>query len=856
VGFVAAKYVRQTLVWSSIAFALWLAALPLSQRRHFDRHREQRGPFPSDWFMLQRTWPDEKINVDDYRAAWRAADALKTRHALDDQPPWIPVGPTNIGGRVADIVGHPSNSNIFYIAAASGGIFKTVDGGATWQAIFDHATGLSMGALAMDVQHPDTIYAGTGEACSAGYSYFGSGIYRTTDGGASWAHIGLDDSRYIARVVVETENPQSVWVAAMGELFGPGGQRGVFHSTDGGASWNQSLFVNDSTGASDVVVHPTNPQIVFAAMWQRYRTPNVRQAGGMGSGVFRSTDGGATWQRLTNGLPARAANIGRIGLAISESNPNVMYAIYADDPGNFRGVYRSSDAGETWNRTNDGTLNNLYSNFGWYFGNIRVRPDNPNIVFVLGVTLYRTTDGGQSWQGVGSQVHVDHHALWFLPAQPYQILLGNDGGVYRSINNGNSWSFLPGLPINQFYAAAVDARSAVHRMGGTQDNGTLLTEGGGLGDWSNVFGGDGFYCQINPTNSNILYAESQYGYLGRSTDGGQSFFSILDGIDPAERTNWSTPVVIAPGDPHMLYYGAQRLYRTSNGGATWSAISPDLTGGGVGGNLVFGTITTIAASPVNSTVIYVGTDDAHVWGSQNDGASWTDCSNGLPQRWITQVVPDVAADSVVYVCVSGYRNAEQDAHVFRSMNFGATWQSISGDLPSGPVNDLVVDPQRQGRLYAATDLGAYMTDDLGVHWMELGTDLPRVPVIDLVLHEATQQLFAATYGRSMFSLDLTRLTVHDQRSAPNVSASYFLLRSYPNPFNAATSIEFTLPRDGKATMYVYDMIGRSVTTLFDGPQKRGTSRVLWTPEHLPSGNYFVRLTQGNEFQTIKITLLR
>ena len=777
------------------------------QPQHSKRHEGRPGPFPSDWFMQQRIWPDQTISTEDYLAAYSASAQL--RHSpLDEQPPWNPVGPTNIGGRVTDIVGHPTNSSIFYVAAASGGIFKTTNGGTTWTPIFDEAPVQSMGALAMDLAHPDTVYVGTGEANSAGYSYFGAGLYRTADGGQSWTHLGLTETRYIARVVVDQENPQSLWVAAMGELFVTNNERGVYHSTDGGSTWERELFVNDSTGASDVVLHPQNSQIVFAAMWQRIRDTENRDVGGHGSGIFRSLDGGENWERLTDGLPPQGENVGRIGISISESNPNILYACYADHPGYFAGVYRSSDGGNTWAQTNDDALEDIYSNFGWYFGNIRVRPDNPDVVFILGVGLGRTTNGGQSWTYADDGVHVDHHALWFHPAQPTTILLGNDGGMYHSINNGNSWSFLTGLPVNQFYAASVDYQLPQRRYGGTQDNGTMRTLTGGADDWQEIYGGDGFYALVDPTNSNRIWSEYQYGGLGRSDDGGQNFDYLMWDI-PDERINWSMPVALDPDDAHIVYIGTERVYRSTNYGDNWTPISPDLTDGGGNGNLIFGTVTTIAVSPVNSQVIYAGTDDANVWSTQNGGANWQNRSDGLPDRWITRVVPDPNQVNVVYVTVSGYRNNEQDAHLFYSDDYGATWQNISGILPMGPLNDVVPDPEISGRLYVASDFGTFVTPDLGQHWMLLGEDMPVVPVIQLVLHNPTRVLTAATYGRSMYALNLAELTLN--RAPVISSATPADLDTIIAPQTITFSIEASDPDEDPITI-VWTRNGDTVST--------------------------------------------
>ena len=749
-----------------LAVVLLLGQSSRSLELFKENDEEEGGPFPSDWFMKQRLWPDQTITVSDIVAAHQVASSFHHSH-LDEQPPWEPVGPNNIGGRITDIVGHPSNSQIFYVAAASGGVFKTINGGITWTPIFEDAPVQSIGALAMDYSHPDTVYVGTGEANSAGYSYFGTGIYRTNNGGTSWTHLGLAESRYIARIVVEQDNPQSVWVAAMGELFVTNPERGIYHSLDGGLTWDRVLFVNDSTGASDVVVNPLTPDVVYAAMWQRIRDPEHRDAGGFGGGIFRSLNSGQTWERLQDGLPPQSEAVGRIGLAVSESDPDVLYAIYADDPGNFAGIYRTNDGGNTWARTNDGNLAELYSNFGWYFGNIRVRPDNSNVVFALGQGLARSADGGANWSIIANSVHVDHHAMWFYPAQPTTVLLGNDGGMFRSINNGNSWTQLNGLPVNQFYAASVDYQLPQRRYGGTQDNGTLRTLTGNANDWSEIYGGDGFYALVDPTNSNRIWAEYQYGGLSRSDDGGDNFNWLMWNI-PDDRINWSMPVILDPNNPSIVYIGTHRIYRGTAYGDEFNVISPDLTDGGGGGNLIFGTVTTIGISPVNSQVIYAGTDDANVWVTQNGGASWQNHSNGLPNRWITRVVPDPNQVNVVYATVSGYRNNEQDAHLFYSDNYGETWQNINGTLPMGPLNDIVPDPEIPNRLYVASDFGTFITPDLGQHWLALGEDLPAVPVIQFVLHNPTRTLTAATYGRSMYTLDLNDLTLNQ---APVISSA-------------------------------------------------------------------------------------
>lgn len=722
--------------------------------------KEFPGPFPSDWFMVQRTWPEPYL--DPQHVLNGAAEAARLRRStLDEDPFWIQRGPTNIGGRLTDIVGHPTDDNTFYIASAAGGVFKTTDSGLNWTPITDGFPTPSMGALAIDPVNPETIYCGTGEANSANDSYFGSGIYKSINGGDTWQQSGLTNSRFIARVVVHPEDPTNIWVASMGELFTSGGERGVYFSDDAGQTWSQKLFVNDSTGASDLVVHPTNPDIIYAATWQRIRGPEYRFVGGRGTGIYKSINRGDTWTRLTSGLPPVAEDIGRIGLAISASNPNVLYAIYADDPGSFLGVFRTSDAGESWTQVNDGALSDMYSNFGWYFGNIRVRPDDEDMVYVLGVELFRSANGGTSWTNIGetiegSWIHADNHAMWFDPQQPFRMLLGGDGGLYRSLNNGNTFEDLNNFPTIQYYAGTYDAQQPHRLYGGTQDNGTLRSLSGEPDDYERINGGDGFYTIVDPTNNNNIYAEYQYGYLQRSTDGGSVFDYAMWGIDEEERTNWNTPVVLDPNDSRVLYYGAERLYKTINRAEEWAPISPDLTDGGGQGILVFGTITAIGVSPVNSQVIYAGTDDANVWVTTNGGNTWNRRDDGLPERWVTRITPHYENAGEALLTISGYRNAEQQAHLYRTTDFGQTWEEV-GANPDVPLNDALYDPEFPNRIYVASDFGVFWSADFGVTWAALGQGMPPVPTHDLVFDPVNRRLHAATHGRSFMTLPLDSL---------------------------------------------------------------------------------------------------
>jgi photosystem II stability/assembly factor-like uncharacterized protein len=701
-------------------------------------------------------------------------------------------GPTNIGGRISDIEMSPTNFDTIYAGIASGGVFKSVDAGLNWFPIFDDTYTMSIGDLVVDPANPNIIYVGTGEVNGGGGSvtYGGNGVYKSTDAGTTWNHLGLEATEYISRIIVDPSNPQTVFLGAMGKLFGKNPDRGLYRSTDGGTTWQNKLFISDSTGCIDVAINPLNPGIVYAAMWERIRRPDRRSYGGPTCGIYRSTDGGENWIELTNGLPNNSPSVGRIGISVSASSPNIIYAIYADNIGYFAGVYKSTNSGDSWVRTTDGALSSLFSSYGWWFGNIRVDPSNPNNVFVMGLDVYKTSNGGSSWSYSSGSMHVDQHGMYIHPSNPGFIVAGNDGGVYKSSNSGSSWTKVSIMPITQFYTCEVDYQFPNRSYGGTQDNGTIRTMTGNLDDWQEIYGGDGFRVLVDPSNNNFIYAEYQYGGFARSTNGGYSFSSARNGISSSDRFNWSTPYIIDPSNPTKLYFGTQRVYRSTNRAAQWSAISPDLTNGPPGGNLVYGTITTIASAPSDSNVIYIGTDDGNVWVTLNGGTNWTKISDVLPVRWITKVAVDHYDAMTAYVTLSGYRYDEYLPHVFRTTNAGVDWQDISSNLPDAPVNVIIVDPDTTSKLYIGSDVGVFISSNLGGSWEYLGNNLPNAPITDLVLHNPTRTLIAATYGRSMYYINLTPVT--DIEKDNDGLKDFVLFQNYPNPFNPSTKIEFRI----------------------------------------------------------------
>ncbi len=816
---------------------------------------------PNDWFQMQRAWPHADINQSARLEAYAAARELRSR-VLRDAAVWEPVGPTNVGGRIADVAAHPTDPLICYAGGAEGGVFKTTDGGATWLPTFDEESSLSIGSIAIDPTRPETVYVGTGEPNGGGGSvtYGGTGVFRTTNGGASWTNMGLEATRFVGRVVVDPSTPNRVFVAALGALFSTNPERGVYRSTDCGETWEHVLASTDSTGAIDVAVHPTNSDIVYAALWERIRGPDYRRYGGPTSGMFRSTDGGDTWHELTNGLPT-GADVGRIGFDISRSQPVVLYAIYADaDPGYFAGVYRTTDGGDSWVRSYDSALSNVYSSFGWWFGNIRVHPANPNRVFVLGLDFWRTTNGGASWSEAGASMHVDHHGLDWCP-DPTRIYEGNDGGMYVSTNNGAVWTHLEELPATQFYTVEVDEQFPLRRYGGTQDNGTIRTLTGNADDWHEILGGDGFHCQVDPVDNSWVYAEWQYGNLCRSSNGGSTFSYATTGL--SGRMNWSMPVILDPVNPATLYCGTDKVFRSTNHAGSWSAISPDLTDGPGGGNVTYGTITTLAVAPTDTDIIWAGTDDGNVHVTTNGGGNWTRVDAPLPERWITRVAADPVDANVAYVTVSGFRWDEPLPHVFRTTNCGAHWSDISSNLPEAPVNDIVVDPADTSVLYVATDFGVYVTADLGGTWAALGAGLPNVVVCDLELHHPTRTLVAGTYGRSLWTFDLDAATgVETVATATGAASAPRLDPVRPNPApNGRVAMRFSLSRPAAISLAIYDVAGRKVRTLASGAQPAGEHEIHWDGRdaaglEAAAGVYLVRLAGDGVVRTRKLLLTR
>ena len=837
--------------------ALLAGGIGLRAIRHGGDHpesEEQSAKAPNPWFFLERAYPQGRIPKD----IWHAAQAEASRMRADaagrgkSRGTWDFRGPTNIGGRITDLAVDPTDANTAFAGTAEGGVLRTLDGGQHWTPLFDGMPTLSIGAVALDPANPAIVYAGTGEVNPGGGSvaYGGAGIFRSTDHGDTWTLLGLANSGSIGRIRIDPVDPQRIYVAVMGDLWEKGPDRGLYRTTDGGTSWQKVLFVSDSTGVVDLVLRPDQPSTLLAAAWERIRRPAAYRYGGITCGVYKSTDGGDTWALAGGGLPVPSENLGRIGISLCAAQPAVMHAIYADRTGNFAGLWRTTNGGVSWTRTTDSALSDVYSSYGWWFGNCRTHPVDPNQVFVLGLDFYRTTNGGSSWTETSGGMHVDHHALEFGPGANPVIYEGNDGGVYKSSNGGTAWGLLPNQPITQFYRIALDLTNPQRLYGGAQDNGTLRTLTGGLADWTMIFGGDGMGPLVHPTNPQRIWAQYQYGSLNYSSNGGTSWVAATTGISGSDRRNWNSPVCIDPSNPARMYFGTQRVYRSTNG-TSWTAVSPDLTGGPGGGSQgqVYGTLTTIAVSPLDGQVVWAGSDDGHVQMTVNDGVSWTDVSAALPDRWITTVRPSPHDRATCFVTISGFRWGSPLPHVFRTTDLGANWAPIAGDLPGVPVNDLAVDPTDAQRLFVGTDLGAWETIDGGTHWLPLGSNLPNIVVTSLAVNASTGVLVAATYGRGMFAYDLAQPSAAP--SVPPATASppgrVFLAVPVPNPAQGRVSLRWAAGEAlGALSIETIDVTGRRAWSALVASE----GRMEWDlcdagGRRVAAGRYFVLLRSGS-----------
>jgi photosystem II stability/assembly factor-like uncharacterized protein len=836
----------------SLAFLVFTAFFSFMNKDESDELFTELPSVPADdWFERQRAFPFAEIPEEEHQ---KAIEYVKNNMQKDSpgDANWILAGPTNIEGRITVIAIHPTNPQIVYAGCANGGVWKSTNFCQTWTSVFDNQNTSSIGALAIDPINPQVIYCGTGEANSLRSYYPGTGMFKSTDGGNTWTNIGLTNTYSFGNISINPLNTQEIYAAAVGALRHRNPERGVYKSINGGTTWTQALYLSDSVGAVDVVVDPVTPSKVFAVMWERMRREDYIKYGGPFTALYKSTNSGVNWTVVTGGFPSNDATLGRVNIDISPANTQIVYAFTAYANGNSRGLYKSTDGGNNWSLINSGVApSNTYA---WFNRICKVSPTDANKLFCGGLDMYISTSGGTSFNFVNAS-HVDHHAVCFAPSNSNYIVIGNDGGIDYSSNGGTSWSASTSLPITQFYAGDISYTSPNVILAGAQDNGTNRTLTGNLNDWQTIYGGDGFYCLVDYLNPQNVYASSQNGGLGRSTNGGSSFLGATSGLQGAgtSMTNWSTPYVMDKTNPLTLYCGTYMVHKTINGMQSWTPISPDLANGHIQ-NL--GTITTVDVSKSNPNVIYAGTDDANVWVTTNGGTNWTKINSGLPYRWVTRVTIHPDSANICYVTLSGYKVDSTGAHIFRTTNYGSSWTSISSNLPNAPINDVLIDPMDYKTLYIGTDIAVMYSTNLGGSWQVLGSAWPaNVPVHDLTFHNPTRNLVAWTHGRSAFKINIPVVGVINQNE---IAKGFKLSQNYPNPFNPETKILYSVPEGNEnfVTLSVYDITGKIISQIINGNKKAGDYEVTFNGSNLSSGVYFYKLTVGSFSSTKKMILLK
>ena len=694
------------------------------------------------------------------------------------------IGPAFMSGRIADVAIDPTRPSTWYVAVGSGGVWKTLNAGTTWTPLFDGEGSYSIGCLTLDPQNPNVVWVGTGENVGGRHVGFGDGVYRSRDGGASWQNLGLKESQHISKIVVHPKNPDVVWVAAQGPLWSRGGERGLYKTTDGGKSWAKVLGAGEWTGVTDVVLDPRDPDLLYAATWQRQRTVAAYVGGGPESGLHRSTDGGRTWEKLTKGLPE--GSMGKIGIVLSPQDPDVVYAAIELDR-RQGAVYRSTNRGASWEKRSDTVSGGTGPH---YYQELYASPHAEGRIYLADVRLQVSDDGGKTFRRVEEKdKHSDNHALSFRRDAPDYLLAGTDGGLYESFDLAKTWRFVSNLPVTQFYKIAVDDAEPFYTVyGGTQDN---STQGGPVrtdsvngitnGDWFVTLFADGYQPATEPGNPRIMYSHWQNGNLVRvDRITGERVYIQPQGEpgDAPERFNWDAPILVSPHSPSRIYHASQRVWRSEDRGDNWRAISPDLTRNQDRMKLplmgrqwswdaawdllamsTFGTITSLAESPKQEGLLYAGTDDGILQVSEDSGKTWRRIELGtLPGVPASAFVNDVKADlfdaNTVYVALDDHKTGDFRPHLLKSTDRGRTWISIAGDLPARHlVWRLVQDHVKRGLLFAGTEFGVFFTVDGGSRWVKLGGDVPTIAFRDLAIQRRENDLVCGSFGRGIFVLD-------------------------------------------------------------------------------------------------------
>ncbi|MGC1264682.1 MAG: hypothetical protein WA853_00255 [Candidatus Acidiferrum sp.] len=711
------------------------------------------------------------------------------------------IGPAIMGGRIDDFAVVESNPDIVYVGAAAGGVWKTTNNGTTWEPVFDKEGVPTIGDIAIAPSDPSVVWVGSGEPNNRQSSSWGDGIYKSLDAGKTWKNMGLAATHHIGRIVIHPKNPDIVYAAALGHLWGPNPERGVYKTTDGGKTWSQVLKINDDTGVSDIAMDPESPDTLYAAAYERRRTPFGFNGGGTESAIYKTVDGGATWKKLTKGLPyENGGDTGRIGLDIYRKDPNIVYAIVQHEKG---GTYRSEDKGETWKRMGDTDPRPSY------YSQIRIDPNNDLRIWELGAQMFFSEDGGKTFSTQRVKgIHGDFHAMWIDPADSNHMITGSDGGIHWSYDEGRTWDFINTIAIGQFYEVGLDNEKPYQICGGLQDNGSwcgpsmsLMSDGITNADWTLMPGGDGFYAEIDNVEPWIVYTESQDGHISRRdarTGQQREIMPEAKYGEPHYRFQWNSPMAVSVHDHKTIYYGGNYLFKSTDRGDSWTRLGGDLTTGVDRNKLeIFGkvpdkntlsrhdgvedypTITTLSESPMTADVLWVGTDDGNLQVTRDGGKTWKNVASrvpGVPKgTYVSRVLASKHGEGTAYATFDGHRSDDYNVYIFMTTDYGETWKAIRKGIPdsAGTVHVVREHPRNENLLFAGTEFGLWVSWDRGANWTALKNNLPTVPVDDIEIQAEQNDLVLATHGRSIWIFDdITPIEKFDN-SVANSDLTFF-----------------------------------------------------------------------------------
>jgi photosystem II stability/assembly factor-like uncharacterized protein len=788
---------------------------------------------------------------------------------------WRCIGPAVMGGRTVDIDVVEKEPWIIYAAVGPSGGWKSDNNGISWDPVFSKEKTVSVGDIAIAQSHPSIIWAGTGEATCRNSVTIGDGVYKSTDSGKTWANMGLEDTRHISRVVINPGDPNIVFVAAMGHLWGPNRERGIYKTIDGGKTWRKVLYIDENTGFADLAMHPADSLTLYAAAYEHRRLPYYFSSGGPGSGIYRSTDGGETWQKLTKDLPEGI--MGRIGLAAARSKPDVVYALIEHKDG---GIWRSEDRGETWTRTCDNETYERVNFRPFYYSQIRVDPSDDKVIYVFSGGTYVSYDKGAKFRAISAGTHPDHHALWIDPRNPLHLIDGNDGGIDITYDRGKTWQSIQHMALAEVYQVGFDMRSPYYVYCGLQDNGvwggpsaTFDTQGITNCDWFMAGYGDGFYAQVDPSDYNIIYGNSQMNGLYRydlRIKKSQTIRPAASLEDPPYRFNWNSPIYISPHDPKTVYTGGNYLFKTTDGGHSWKIVSPDLStndpekqkdsGGPITwdntGAEIHCTIITISESPLKEGVIWCGTDDGNVQLTRDGGETWENVVKNIPglpaNTWCSRIEASHFGEGTAYAAFDGHRDDDFSTYLYKTTDFGKTWSSLKGNLPFGWVHVVREDLKNRNLLYAGTEFSIYASLDGGKSWFSLRNNLPTVAVRDIAVHPRDNDLIIGTHGRGIWIMDdivalqemnpdvfrsgqhlfnLRPVTIYEMSSSGEPSS--FPVYAAKNPdFGMSLTTYFKVKPKEKPKITIRDGEGKQVHQL-SLPTREGIQRRVWNLQFVP-----------------------